>query len=1103
MRNKKLVLSITISAVIILAVVFSVIIPTFSRFRNGLEISEWDGLAASGFKRGTGTQEDPYIISTPNEFAYFALSMEDEDYEGKYIKLTKDIVINKGVFKNNTYIYDDNTYYLNNDKYYEEDTYDNEIGSINIFPIIDGFKGNFDGDFHTIYGLYEKETDKNALFTDFCGKLENLYLDNAYIKGGRITAGVVADANNATIKNVLFNGTVIGNTQKHETTKTIEIDDFTVTSNLNKTIDIPIISNISKNTLKGTCTGPNTFTINDEIYQCSYFEIDVTNDLNIEVDQEATFEDITYTLTYDENKTGGIVGLAYNTELDGLVNKGNINGMYTAGILGTGLNTNIKNTYNSGKITGESSTGIVDTIMYSNTNIENVYNNGELISNNKAGLINNLYLSTISVDKSFNTYNTAMINNNISSTLETTYSYNVENYTNSDFRLLNLETINAKYPKYIDNENISNGNIWVGEEIPILYFDDIKNRTVQIKIDNKVWDNLKINLQDIKYDDEQEVLITTTDMYKPIKNVWYYTSNEIIDEEDLDSITWTEYNGIFKLDDDVYVLYVKYEDYDDNIYYINTDKLIIGNIKTNVSIKSGNTTWSTYHNPTNKFQNKPKKYEIINNGTDLSISKIEYFISTDKLNKEDLNNTTWTTYTEEITPEEDSYIIYVKITTKDDNITYINTDRMNNMSYEIENIKSGNNMSFSNYMTYHSSFNFTVSLDHLVSLSNYKRYIKVDKMLPNNTIITLNTDGTYYEYKVTNHEYDSNLNSYLYPLSGFKEVGKITFDEYFDDDDYENKNESYNIFIDFSNIEPITDDYNISFIAKGTDIVNTKEEQNIHFNLVEQETNTLSINSSYNNIIDYGIENTHTINITTSLNPTIYNGTNIINTDFENLYEGVSIEVYDDKNNLVNRDIFKDLRIKYNNTIYVFDGNNRVNINLGKNYNQNINLDILTFDGNTDIEGTYYLKLKGYLSIDGINKKYTSTDDISIPLRFTKENNCDYDFEVELTSPIINKGGNFSFDITYDGELTDPKLKVSLYKKSELTAYNQNYELVDLKRYVENNLTTSSDYKYEINLEDLVLNIKDNVESNGYKFVFELYDGNDKITETTIKTIIR
>lgn len=1104
MKNKKVVISIVFSVALVLVLLFSIILPTFSRFRSGIDDPEWDGLMASEFKRGTGTEADPFIISTPNEFAYFSNSLNNEDYMGKYVKLTKDIVINKGVFKNNTYIYNDVVYYMgDNNKYYEEDTLETEAGNIQVFPIIDGFKGHFDGDFHTIYGLYEKDNNKNALFTNFSGELKNLYIDNAYISGGYITAGVVSDAKNATIKNVLFDGRVTGNNNTRQVTKTVQINDFNVADTTTKTINIPMISNISQNTLTGTCSGTDTFTLNNIEYNCTNFEIETSNVIEIIVTNEASFENVEYTLTYTENKTSGIVGLAENSNLEGLVNKGNVSGMYTTGIVGTVLNSNIKNSYNMGTISGERSSGIADIIMYSNNSLENVYNNGNLQANTKYGLVSNIYNSTVSVKKAFNTKNVYMLNNT-NSTISVENSYNVENYTTNDFILLNYQSISPLYPKYTSNQNISNGNIWVGEEIPILYFDDIKNRTVQIKIGNTIWDTYNENINDVRYNNEVELLITTTDMYKPIKNVWYYASNEVIDEEDLDEVSWTEYNGIFRLNNNVYIVYVKYEDYNDNVYYINTDKLIIGTVSLNVSIRSGSTSWSAYHNPVNKYLNRPTTYEIINNGASLSVSRIDYLISNTTMTNQELEEAQWTRYTTTLTPQNDIYIIYAKITNIDSSVTYINTDKMINMSYQISNLKSGNNQTFSNNMTYNSSFNFNVSLTHRVNLPSFDRYIKVDKQLPNNTLITIkDNNGVYYESKLTTHNYDSNLNAYLYPLSGFKKVGKATFDEYFDDDDYNSNSESFDVFIDFKNISATANNYTISFIAKQNEVVNTAYNQEITFNLVNVDTNTLSVTSSYNNTIDYGREATYTIPITTSLPATTQNGNTITNTTYENMYEGLLVEVYDTQNNVVSRNVFKNLRLKYNNTIYVFDNNNRANINLGNNHNQNVNLQVLTYNDNTNINGTYNIKIKGYLSVDGINKKYQSSNTVTIPLRFTSSTELDYSFDVSLTQPIINKGGSFSFNVDYDGDLVDPILKVSLLRKKRLTAYNQEYELVDLKDYVSNRLTSSNSSIYEIDVDDIVFNIKNNVQSNGYKFVFELYDGNDKVNEAAIKTIIR
>ena len=53
---------------------FSVALPSLSRLKNRVitENIEWDGNVASSYKKGNGSKEKPYIISTSQEFAYFA-----------------------------------------------------------------------------------------------------------------------------------------------------------------------------------------------------------------------------------------------------------------------------------------------------------------------------------------------------------------------------------------------------------------------------------------------------------------------------------------------------------------------------------------------------------------------------------------------------------------------------------------------------------------------------------------------------------------------------------------------------------------------------------------------------------------------------------------------------------------------------------------------------------------------------------------------------------------------------------------------------------------------------------------------------------------------
>ena len=101
---------------------------------------------------------------------------------------------------------------------------------------------------------------------------------------------------------------------------------------------------------------------------------------------------------------------------------------------------------------------------------------------------------------------------------------------------------------------------------------------------------------------------------------------------------------------------------------------------------------------------------------------------------------------------------------------------------------------------------------------------------------------------------------------------------------------------------------------------------------------------------------------------------------------------------------------------------------------------------------------------------------------------------------------NIPFEIKYTGEIVSPSIKLALYKKSNLNPVNQDYELVDLKDFNEDELelyinsvynvkNTVIDYSEEELFNNYELNINtENMEKNGYKFQFQLYDGNKLIT---------
>lgn len=160
----------------------------------------WDGTTAKDFACGTGTKLSPYIILTAEQLARlsFLVNASEKAYSGKYFKLGADILLNKGkVIDSKGALVADST------KLHKW----TPIGNSSV-----SFDGNFDGDGHTISGMFINTTSThNGLFGNSQGTVQNLTVDNSWVYGGKYTAGVVGVLRGAGIvRNVVNKAPVMG-----------------------------------------------------------------------------------------------------------------------------------------------------------------------------------------------------------------------------------------------------------------------------------------------------------------------------------------------------------------------------------------------------------------------------------------------------------------------------------------------------------------------------------------------------------------------------------------------------------------------------------------------------------------------------------------------------------------------------------------------------------------------------------------------------------------------------------------------------------------------------------------------------------------------------
>lgn len=176
-------------ALLVLAALAWIAVPVSAR-AEGETVDTWDGTAiADGFAAGEGTQDNPFQIETAAELAYFAKNVNAGNwYDGEYIVLKNDLD-------------------LNNQEW-------TPIGNAR-----KPFKGNFDGNNHTVTGMkISGALDCVGLFGgctryNVDSAIKNITVKNSDIHGEKFVGAIVGRAEEINIENCRS----IGNTINGET----------------------------------------------------------------------------------------------------------------------------------------------------------------------------------------------------------------------------------------------------------------------------------------------------------------------------------------------------------------------------------------------------------------------------------------------------------------------------------------------------------------------------------------------------------------------------------------------------------------------------------------------------------------------------------------------------------------------------------------------------------------------------------------------------------------------------------------------------------------------------------------------------------------------
>ncbi|MDO4544132.1 MAG: Ig-like domain-containing protein [Clostridia bacterium] len=163
----------------------------------------WDGTTATSYAGGDGSEDDPFQIANGAQLAYLAqqANANASNTYGKYFKLTADIVLNDT---------------SNWESWGSLDANDEIIAPANAWTPIGVwevyFRGNFDGNYKTVSGIYINGGDNLGLFAACYGAtIQNVGIAESFISGSFSVGGVVGSTHfNSTVTNCFNAGTVSG-----------------------------------------------------------------------------------------------------------------------------------------------------------------------------------------------------------------------------------------------------------------------------------------------------------------------------------------------------------------------------------------------------------------------------------------------------------------------------------------------------------------------------------------------------------------------------------------------------------------------------------------------------------------------------------------------------------------------------------------------------------------------------------------------------------------------------------------------------------------------------------------------------------------------------
>lgn len=433
---------------------------------------------------------------------------------------------------------------------------------------------------------------------------------------------------------------------------------------------------------------------------------------------------------------------------------------------------------------------------------------------------------------------------------------------------------------------------------------------------------------------------------------------------------------------------------------------------------------------------------------------------------------------------------------------------------------------------------YSLFVEGNVYKDGYHRSLVSTYAFPVNTKITLinrneRNVNEYYYYVVTEDDYNdkvqelNNNKECSYDFSEFIRMGSTSISNNYDD--ALNNTKYYKDGISFEEFIVIVDfaDSNITenVLEKSLliELKNKDDETVISVLGIEQEQMVYSLYTDSDAVVEVeGLlskekvypGDTVNLNVTTNFTRKIVDSKIIYDTNYFDQQLGFKITYFDSNGNQVTGASLLGMTYVYEGVTYYprMDGTVRIRL-AEKMANVSANITINTTDNVA--AGDYTMVIESFGSPDGIYYGDVSSDSDTLNINVLDTvyglnlSMGDHTVLIDKNGNNLNENNELRFNLKYSSGLSNPKIRMSLYRRNYDSIYSTDYEIVDLQEYVNEDLTkTNKTYEYLLTdtpLSDInyKYTFKDNLKTGTYKFVIGLYDGSTYIGDVYKYIIIK